>query len=69
MRELTQFNSTVAITAGVVGGLALATSLMLQLNAPPKAPTEDRIRVIITPTDGTGKNQGTPVVSPPVHVP
>ena len=46
MREQTQFNSAVAITAGVVGGLALATSLTLQLIAPPTAPTENRIRAL-----------------------
>jgi tetratricopeptide (TPR) repeat protein len=44
MKEQTQFNSAVAITAGVAGGLALATALTLQLIAPPTAPTEDRIR-------------------------
>jgi hypothetical protein len=30
----------------VVGGLALATSLTLQLIAPPTAPTENRIRAL-----------------------
>jgi hypothetical protein len=46
MRQQTQFNRAVAITAGVVGGLALATSLTLQLIAPPTAPTENRIRAL-----------------------
>jgi hypothetical protein len=45
-REQTQFNSTVAVTAGVVGGLVLATALTLQLIAPATAPTEDRIRAL-----------------------
>lgn len=55
MREQTQFNSAVAITAGVAGGLALATALTLQLIAPPTAPTEDRIRVLDDAIDQLGK--------------
>jgi tetratricopeptide (TPR) repeat protein len=46
MRELTVSNRTVAISAGVAGGLTLATALVLQLLAPPVAPTEDRIRLL-----------------------
>jgi len=46
MRQQTQFNSSVAITAGVVGGVALATALTLQLIAPSPGPTEDRIRAL-----------------------
>jgi tetratricopeptide (TPR) repeat protein len=45
-RVQTQFNSAVAITAGVLGGLTLATALTLHLLAPPTAPTEDRIRAL-----------------------
>jgi tetratricopeptide (TPR) repeat protein len=55
MREQTVFNSSVAIGAGVVGGLALATALTLQLIAPPTAPTEDRIRVLDEAIDQLGR--------------
>jgi hypothetical protein len=55
MREQTQFNSTVAITAGVAGGLALAAALTLQLIAPPTAPTENRIHVLDEAIDQLGQ--------------
>jgi hypothetical protein len=55
MREQTLFNSSVATVAGVVGGLALATALTLQLIAPPTAPTADRIRVLDEAIDQLGQ--------------
>jgi hypothetical protein len=55
MREQTQFNSTVAITAGVAGGLALAAALTLQLIAPSTAPTENRIHVLDEAIDQLGQ--------------
>jgi hypothetical protein len=55
MREQTQFNSAVAITAGVAGGLALAAALTLQLIAPSTAPTESRIRVLDETIDQLGQ--------------
>ncbi len=58
MREQTQLNSAVAITAGVVGGLALATSLTLQLIAPPTAPTEDRLRALDDAIGQLGRASG-----------
>jgi hypothetical protein len=55
MREQTQFNSAVAITAGVAGGLALAAALTLQLIAPSTAPTENRILVLDETIDQLGQ--------------
>jgi hypothetical protein len=55
MREQTQFNSAVAITAGVAGGLAFAAALTLQLIAPSTAPTESRIRVLDETIDQLGQ--------------
>jgi hypothetical protein len=55
MREQTLFNSSVATVAGVVGGLALASALTLQLIAPPVTPAEDRIRVLDEAIDQMGK--------------
>ena len=46
MREQTVYNSSVALAAGVVGGVALATALTLQLTAPPVTVSEDRIHVL-----------------------
>jgi hypothetical protein len=55
MKGQTQFNSAMAITAGVVGGLALGSALMLQLFSPPTAITADRIRALDDAIDQLGK--------------
>jgi hypothetical protein len=55
MREQTLFNSSVATVAGVIGGLAFASALTLQLIAPPTSPTENRIRVLDEAIDELGK--------------
>ncbi len=55
MRQQTLFNSSMAITAGVVGGVALATALALQLIAPSPGPTGDRIRALDDAIDQLGR--------------